>query len=98
MKLYIRALMKIIEFYVRKHPYLSTFLFVWCAGSIYIGVTSSWGICAGMIITVMAAVWMIWKAWIVLSDFGSSRAKTERKLKKQREREILLDYVKQGLK
>ena len=98
MKLYIRAFMKIIEFYIRKHPYLSTFLFAWCVGSVYIGVTSSWGLCVGMIITVVASVWMVRKAWIILSDFGSARAKTERKLKKQREREILLDYVKKGIK
>lgn len=98
MKLYIRAFMKIIEFYVRKHPYLSAFIFAWCVGSVYIGVISSWGLCVGMIITVVASVWMVRKAWIILSDFGSARAKTERKLKKQREREILLDYVKKGIK
>ena len=98
MKSYIKAFSKLIEFYAARHPYLAAFLSVWCVGSVYLGFKSSWGLCAGMLITAFLFVWLARKTWIILSDFGSTRAKTERKLKKQREREILLDYIKQGMK
>lgn len=98
MRLYIRAFAKLIEFYAVRHPYLAAFFSVWCAGSFYIGFISSWGLCAGMIITASLTVWLARKIWITANDFGSRKAKTERKLKKQREREVLLGYIKQGIK
>ncbi len=40
------------------------------------------------------------KIWVFLEDFGSRKARTERKLRKDRERELLLQYLKEemGLK
>ena len=40
------------------------------------------------------------KRWVFLEDLGSRKARTERKLRKDRERELLLQYLKEemGLK
>lgn len=95
MRLYIRIFSKVLKFYIMRHPYLTAALAVWCMGSVHVGFTSSWGLCFAMILSFCLLIPGGRKIWFFLEDFGSRKASIERKLRKDRERELLLQYLKE---
>ena len=97
-KIYAKVLKRIIEFYIRRHPYITAALLIWSAGSLYIGATSSWKLCTGMILAAVLLILLLRWMWVFFNDFGSKKAKASRKLQKIRNREILLDYIEKGIR
>lgn len=97
MRIYIKIFFLVLKFYIMRHPYLTAALAVWCIGSVCLGFTSSWRLCFAMILSFCILIAGCRKIWVFLEDFGSRKARTERKLRKDRERELLLQYLKEEM-
>ena len=97
MRIYIKIIFLVLKFYIMRHPYLAAALVVWCIGSVCLGFISSWRLCFAMILSFCILIAGCRKIWVFLEDFGSWKARTERKLRKDRERELLLQYLKEEM-
>ena len=96
-KIYARAIWKVSEFYIRRHPYLSVWLGVWFAGCIWNAFKAGDARWCALFLAVTILTWILHLIYVFLDEFASPWAKSKRIRRKIETREKLIEYLKNEL-